>query len=175
MNNKGRYYKKSLNRIFIKYTINITLLLLSILFIFFIGEFSLRVYHLFKYDKPVFSNKSGQQSITVDDKLGWRPTENYLFQGKKKDASGKIYDVHITTDIYGFRAFGNPESSKTKLLVIGDSFTQALEVSDNKTYYGIIASKLLDKIEVFVWPKGLLIHRMISKNSRYATDLTAMS
>jgi hypothetical protein len=48
------------------------------------------------------------------------------------------YPVHISQNEHGFRMFGNVHSQMPKILVIGDSFTQALEASDEKTYYGIV-------------------------------------
>jgi hypothetical protein len=48
--------------------------------------------------------------------------------------------------------FGNTASSKIKIFFIGDSFTQALHVSDDKTYYAILSQHL--PIEVFAYGGG---------------------
>src|SRR5437867_3136868 len=52
----------------------------------------------------------------------------------------------------GFRRFGDPSSSRPKLLVVGDSFTHALEVSDDKTYYALLGDRL--GAEVFAYGAG---------------------
>jgi hypothetical protein len=88
----------------------------------------------------------------IDHKLGWRPTTNYRFQGFRKDAVEHEYFVNIRTDRNGFRMFGNLNSKKPKIMFIGDSFTHALEVSDDKTYYSILAGRL--PIEVFAYGGG---------------------
>lgn len=109
------------------------------------GEIAIRVYHWFKYD-----TNQPRKSIVLDDKLGWLPTSRYLFHGDKLDATGEIYSVKIQTNHDGFRIFGNlREEDKKKVLFLGDSFTHALEVSDDKTYYAILKKNL--PIEVFAF------------------------
>jgi lysophospholipase L1-like esterase len=78
---------------------------------------------------------------------------NYVFNGDKIDAMGKSYPVKLQTNNDGFRIFGNPqENNKKKVLFLGDSFTQAVEVSNSKTYYGILSDTL--PIEVFAFGVG---------------------
>ena len=108
------------------------------------GEIATRVYHHLKYTK----NQSSGKSITLDEELGWLPASNYVFNADKKDASGKSYSVKIQANNDGLRIFGNPqEENKKKVLFLGDSFTHAIEVSDNKTYCSILKNTL--SIEVF--------------------------
>ena len=91
--------------------------------------------------------------LILDDKLGWRPTPNYVFYGNKTDAAGKRYPVKIKTNNDGFRIFGDPqEKIKKKVLFLGDSFTHALEVSNDKTFYGLLKDAL--SIEVFAFGGG---------------------
>jgi hypothetical protein len=116
-------------------TINILLCLGTLLLLFLIGEIVIRFCH---------------QPISVDRELGWRATENYVIEKRLKDAAGKEYQLSFYTDRHGFRLFGNPHSKKLKILVLGDSFTHAVEVSNNKTYYGIMASRLKN-IEFFAY------------------------
>jgi len=94
----------------------------------------------------------GPTPITLDPELGWRSTENYRFDGTKRDAAGAEYDVQVRHDENGFRMFGDTRSSKPKVFVIGDSFTQANAVSDDKTYYAILKKEL--DIEVFAYGAG---------------------
>ena len=75
--------------------------------------------------------------------------ENYHFEGIVKDADGNEYDLKYTTDERGFRAFGKLDSEKKKVFFIGDSFTQAIEVSDDKTYFSLIGDSL--DLEVFAY------------------------
>jgi hypothetical protein len=48
--------------------------------------------------------------------------------------------------------FGNLRSRKPKVFVIGDSFTQAIQVSDNKSYYAIVRDEL--DVEMFAYGAG---------------------
>jgi hypothetical protein len=90
--------------------------------------------------------------ISLDSELGWRATEGYRFDGKKSSADGTGYSVKMSQDERGFRMFGNPSSDRPKLLVIGDSFTQAVAVSNDKTYYAVMR-RLLD-VELFAYGVG---------------------
>jgi hypothetical protein len=77
-------------------------------------------------------------------------------------SDGTDYIVRITQDGNGFRMFGDPDSRKLKILIIGDSDTHATEVSDDKTYYAVLR-RLLDA-EIFaygVWGYGSLQEWMI--------------
>lgn len=123
--------------------------ILTIVFPLVGGEIAIRIYHYVKYD----FNRNSLKPITLDDKIGWRVTGNYKYRGQKQDASGKKYRVEIQTNKYGFRIFGDPGTkSKKKILFIGDSSTQALDVSNDKTYYGLLKDKI--PIEVFAYGGG---------------------
>ncbi len=85
-----------------------------------------------------------------DEMLGWKCKENYAWQGDMKDAEGQVYQVNLNFQEQGFRYFEkniNPE--KPTLLLVGDSFTQAVEVSDDKTFFQIWKDKL--KINLYVY------------------------
>ena len=121
---------------------------LAIFLIVITGEIAIRVYlHLRHAQNQSIIN------VTSDEELGWRPAPNYIFYGDKKDASGKKYSVNSLTDNNGFRIFGNPaDTTKKKIFFLGDSFTHALEVSNLKTYYGILKNDL--PVEVFAFGAG---------------------
>lgn len=129
--------------------INITLAILSIFFAILRGEIAIRVYYV---SKRVLKGDSKVRAIRIDKKLGWRTTENYVFKGWRKDASGKDYFVEVETNDYGFRIFGDTYSKNKKIMFIGNSYTGALQVSNDKTYYGFIQKKL--PVEVFAYGGG---------------------
>jgi lysophospholipase L1-like esterase len=109
------------------------------------GEIAIRGFHL--YTQHILNHKSFK-TIALDEEFGWLPVPNYRYSGELLDAAGKNYSVEIQTDDAGFRMFGNPlEKSRKRVLFLGDSFTHAMHVSNEKTYYGLL-KKSLD-LEVF--------------------------
>jgi len=111
------------------------------------GELATRVYYLYK------AHVSGQKLftiITLDDTFGWLPAPDYAFSGELLDGGGHPYHVDISTDDRGFRLYGDPgETRRRKVLFLGDSYTQAMHVSDDRTYYGLLQDEL--NIEVFAY------------------------
>lgn len=67
-----------------------------------------------------------------DEKLGWRPAPG----GDRLDRTS-------------FRIFGDPDSARPKLLILGDSFTYARGVHPEKAYPGILSQGL--PLEVFAF------------------------
>jgi len=88
----------------------------------------------------------------LDPDLGWRATEHYQETLTETTRGGVRYQVHRSQKRHGFRQFGNLQSPRPKLLVIGDSFTQATAVSDNKTYHALAGEML--GMEVFAYGAG---------------------
>ena len=80
----------------------------------------------------------------LDDKLGWRPVAN-LSIDRELPGFGR---VHHTTTRGGFRVFGDPASTKLRLFVLGDSYTEAATVSDGETYYERLG-RMRSDVEVF--------------------------
>lgn len=99
-------------------------LLVSIVGIAIILEIGLRFGYAVK-------NKFSPRVLTISEDLGWRPTANLIKNYSKPDYG----EIHFTSLEEGFRRFGDPSSEKTKILVVGDSFTQAYHVSDQKAYF----------------------------------------
>jgi hypothetical protein len=100
-----------------------------------------------------FRTKSNRAfPFVLDDQLGWRATENYRFEGTKFSSDGTEYRAIVSQDDNGFRMFGDLSSAKLRVFVIGDSFTQAVAASDDKTYHAVV-KQLLD-LEVFAYGVG---------------------
>ncbi len=117
----------------------IVTVLISLIAIFVICEVVMRGYQFLRSPAP---------SIVIDSELGWLPGPNMDILTVKPDAEGEYYALRITSDENGFRVFGNLESGdKKKILFIGDSYTQAMEVSDSKIYFSQLQDDL--NIEVF--------------------------
>jgi hypothetical protein len=133
---------------------NLAVLAVTVVIILVLGELTLRVVHYYKWKRPLFFAAQGvAQPLYPDAKLGWRATENYNSRELARDAAGKTYQVCGSSDGNGFRFFGDPPSEKIKILVIGDSYTQAIEVSNARAYYGVMAAHL-PKAEFFVYGAG---------------------
>jgi hypothetical protein len=122
--------------------------------ILIIGEIAIRSVHLLRDGIPFFERVTGGRvgPITLDSELGWRATEYYEEALVERTKRGVPYAVKRSQKQYGFRQFGDPNSTKVKMLVIGDSFTHATAVSDDRTYHAWL-SKLLDA-EVFAYGAG---------------------
>jgi hypothetical protein len=94
-------------------------------------------------------NRLVLQKNDFSSQLGWKTTANYHFKGTVP-GYGTV-DYSTTND--GFRVFGDVNTSKIKILVLGDSSTQAFQVSDGNAYYDILR-KGRDDIEIFAYGSG---------------------
>jgi len=96
--------------------------------------------------RAVFAIRSwiSPQNRELAERIGWRPIANTVLD---QDVPG-FGRVHYSTTRGGFRVFGDPASSKLKVLFIGDSFTEAATVSDGEAFYEDLAKTVPD-IEVF--------------------------
>lgn len=118
-----------------------------------LGEVAIRTLHLVRDGIPFFEKPSGRVgALKLDPELGWRATEDYDEILTARTRGGKAYPVHRSQRQYGFRLFGALDSSRPKLLVIGDSYTQATAVSDEKTYPALVSGRL--GMEVFAYGAG---------------------
>lgn len=117
----------------------IVTVLISLIVIFLICEVLIRSYQFLRSPAP---------SIVIDSELGWLPGPDMDILTVRPDASGEYYALRITSDENGFRIFGDLNTNdKKKVLFIGDSYTQAMEVSDQKIYFSQLKNDL--DIEVF--------------------------
>ena len=111
------------------------------------GEIATRAYYLYQAH---LSKEKLFTIIALDDEYGWVPVSNYAFAGVLRDGAGNPYPVAVSTDERGFRRYGDPgEMRRKKVLFLGDSYTQAMHVSDDKTYFALLADAL--DIEVFAY------------------------
>jgi len=108
-----------------------------------LGEVAIRVYH---------AVLAPPRTIELDERLGWRAAANVTSDHTAEDAEGKAYSVRYRTEDHGFRFFGDTASSAPKLLVLGSSFTHAVEVSNEDTYYARIKDDL--GVELFACGVG---------------------
>ncbi|MFK7936245.1 MAG: SGNH/GDSL hydrolase family protein [Saprospiraceae bacterium] len=74
-------------------------------------------------------------TLVEDDKLGWRTKAN--FRDEYKNGNGVL--VQYQTGKNGFKTYG-ALTEKQRVLILGDSFTQSVEVSNDDTYYAHLAS-----------------------------------
>jgi len=81
--------------------------------------------------------------------IGWRPAEHVSLD---RDVPG-FGRVRYSTVKGGFRLFGDPNTTKLKVLAIGDSFTEAVMVNDGEAYYHHLAAARPD-IEFFAIGAG---------------------
>ena len=115
---------------------------LSILAIGLLLEGVLRVWY-FVHNKvePPFSYRSTD--------LGWRPTANLSFQYERKGYG----EISFSSTRDGFRRFDKLQTNTVKVLVVGDSFTQAYHVSNEKAYYDYLTHSNTP-MEVFAFAAG---------------------
>jgi len=113
-------------RIVRRVILNSLLILLAFAAFFVAGEAAIRLYRAYAARHEP-GNRSKQASpLELDPKLGWRSCARYVGTWPERDAQGRERTVRYETGEYGFRTFGNPQTSKVKVLVIGDSCTQAV-------------------------------------------------
>jgi hypothetical protein len=137
----------------------ILLPVLSVLISFVAGEIGFRLYQRWDAGIP-FRSSLGQDEFTpawpleLDDTLGWRARAGYqdLREINETTSKGVKYAVKRSQKEYGFRMFGDLRSTRPKLLVIGDSFTHAIQVSDEDAYYATLKDAL--GVEVFAYGAG---------------------
>ncbi len=84
--------------------------------------------------------------IVPAEKVGWRAADNARWEG---DIPGYGF-VGFSTQKNGFRRWGDPATTKTKLLVLGDSYSHGHRVSDGEAYYERIAAARPD-VELFAY------------------------
>ena len=87
-------------------------------------------------------------SISDSEKLGWKTIENVKLISKPMGYDRKI---EFLTEKYGFRKFGKTNTKKRKILIIGDSFTEGVNVNNDEVYYNYLDT---NKYEIFAYGCG---------------------
>ncbi len=78
--------------------------------------------------------------------LGWETAADIHWKGMHEGYG----EIRYSTTRYGFRLFGDINTNKRKVFVIGDSYTEASTVSDGETYYDYL-KKHANNVEVFAY------------------------
>jgi len=115
-------------------------LIILLLFLLFL-ELVLRGFFL-------LTGGSAHGAKQLSDEFGWVTTANF-HSGAKLKGFGP---VDYSTTQYGFRVFGDLDTTKTRIFVIGDSQTQARHVSDGETYFDYIKNNA--EVEIFAYGGG---------------------
>lgn len=93
-------------------------------------------------------------SVGCDQTLGWKTPANQWQDFTSKDFAGVKHAVHYSTRPHGFRLYGDAKSRNPKIMIAGDSFTHAVDVSDDQTYYAKLKRNLSDRIPVEIFAYG---------------------
>jgi len=93
------------------------------------------------------------KKVVMDDYLGWRANPNYTFSGERARMDGSTEMIAVSFQERGFRAYGNVNTTHPKVLFVGDSFTQAIDASDDETYYTQLGQLLVGHLSCLL---GLL-------------------
>lgn len=132
--NPGKEKKRILVR-------NVLFSIITIIIFLFLLEGGVRLFYL-------VSGKIKPKARHLSEKYGWVSVPN-IKSKKRFKGYGKI---SYSTKQYGFRLFGDIKTNKTRILVIGDSQTNARKVSDGEAYYHYI--KKNTDTEVFAYGVG---------------------
>jgi len=112
-----------------------------------IGEWALR-----RYAASQSGSTAPLRFLEGDSRTGWRSTADYSVQYRRKTADGVEHVVSYSSVAKGFRMYGDVTTKRRKLLIIGDSFTQAVNVTTGKTYGALLGDSL--DMEVFSYGAG---------------------
>jgi len=125
--------------------VNAALMVLSTFFILGVAEAGMRLAHKLLPKQNVTTMLSGGPAGFIsqyDGKLGWRSAPHYSFKRLQENSVGKQYTVSYATEENGFRFYDQSQRDKKRVFVLGDSFTEAVQASNDKTYYGVLRREL---------------------------------
>lgn len=93
-------------------------------------------------------------TVKIDEKVGWKTKSNHYFKDTIKDVTGVEYVVDFQTHEDGIKKINTfiPDTLEKRVLFIGDSYTIAVEVSNEKTFYGLLEKRL--PIDVYAYAAG---------------------
>ncbi len=93
-------------------------------------------------------------TVEIDEELGWKVKPSQHFIDTIKDNAGKDYVVDFKTHEDGIKKINTivSDTIEKKVLFIGDSYTIAVEVSNEKTFYGLLEKRM--PIEIYAYAAG---------------------
>lgn len=116
------------------------ILIALLLFLFIVLEIGLRI---FTVPDP-YSDRTN-----YDTELGWVPKAHYSAEYTILDKKENERNVLFSTGKNGFREWKYASDNPKHVLFIGDSYTQAVEVSNDETFYRKLADSLQISVSAF--------------------------
>ncbi|PIN79388.1 hypothetical protein COV16_04515 [Candidatus Woesearchaeota archaeon CG10_big_fil_rev_8_21_14_0_10_34_8] len=86
-------------------------------------------------------------------KYGWVIAPNSTYTVEFDDTPNNTRNITVTYYDYGFKRWGDINTDKTKVFIIGDSFTSMNFVSNGEEYYAYLEEEF-EKTEFFVYGAG---------------------
>ncbi len=122
----------------------ISIIFINILLIVILGEIVSRVF------PKLFDPPPPYNTAQLDEVLGWRQKEGYKYVGEQISLDNEKYVVEVEFAENGFRKFTSAENDTIpRVLIIGDSFTQAIEVSNGSAFYDYLEK--ISRFQVFAY------------------------
>ncbi|MDD5672140.1 MAG: SGNH/GDSL hydrolase family protein, partial [Candidatus Omnitrophica bacterium] len=84
---------------------------------------------------------------------GWSVKENTEEKARIEDSPGHFRNITVKYYRHGFKRWGDVQTEKKKIFIIGDSFTQMNWVSNGEEWYSSL-EKEFDDVELFVFGGG---------------------
>lgn len=129
---------------------NALLCVVTIIIVICIAETSLRAYHSVRWNTSFWSPFGGHDR--TDEHFGWTPKEFISYTNNTVDQSGAPYHIEYKTYQYGFREWQKTNRLHKRVWFVGDSYTRAAQVSNDKAYYNI--AKQYFPMDVFAFGGG---------------------
>lgn len=82
-------------------------------------------------------------------RYGWQPREHDVRVSTMEDTTGQFREVTVRYFTHGFKRWGDPNSGKRKLFILGDSATEASQVSNGEEWYAYLEGHF-SNVELFV-------------------------
>jgi lysophospholipase L1-like esterase len=133
----------------VKPLLNAAIVLFSVVLSLAAAELLARIYYSSLHGEAFFG--LSPHEITVDPQKGWKASPLFTGQEMLRDASGHGYSLVLHQDENGFREFQDLRE-QPRILVIGDSLTQARYASDGRTWYAEVGKRL--HAQIFAYGVG---------------------
>jgi|GEM_PF-6654079 len=78
----------------------------------------------------------------VDPELGWKPAPGLVREGTAIDALRRPTTFRMTQNVDGFRLTSDISTTKPRVFVLGDSYTQSDDIDDSKFYPALLAARI---------------------------------